>query len=126
METALEFEADCIVVETNYGGAMAKATIEQAAREMDVAVRVKVVTATRAKHVRFEPVATVIEQGRLHFPDPGLEGLEDECCAFTAEGYEGEGSPDRADALVWAAAEVMQLFVNQGIGWDDLYEGASA
>ena len=28
-------------------------------------------------------------------------------CAMTPAGYVGEGSPDRADALVWALTELM-------------------
>ncbi|MDX0980517.1 DNA-packaging protein, partial [Sinorhizobium medicae] len=46
------------------------------------------------------------EQGKVHhvgdFPD-----LEDQMCNFTPSGYLGEGSPDRADALVWALTELM-------------------
>ena len=41
------------------------------------------------------------EQGRIahvgNFPD-----LEDQLCLFTNSGFEGQDSPDRADALVWA------------------------
>ena len=33
--------------------------------------------------------------------------LEDQMCAFTPEGFIGDGSPDRADALVWALTELM-------------------
>ena len=32
--------------------------------------------------------------------------LEDELCAITYAGYEGAGSPDRADAMVWAMTEL--------------------
>jgi phage terminase large subunit-like protein len=28
-------------------------------------------------------------------------------CAMTARGYEGRGSPDRADALVWALTDLI-------------------
>jgi phage terminase large subunit-like protein len=28
-------------------------------------------------------------------------------CALTSEGFLGEGSPDRVDALVWALTELM-------------------
>jgi hypothetical protein len=40
--------------------------------------------------------------------------LEDQLCAFTTQGYRGEGSPDRADALVWALTELM---LGQSEGW---------
>jgi hypothetical protein len=33
--------------------------------------------------------------------------LEDQLCAFTTQGYRGEGSPDHADALVFAVTELM-------------------
>ncbi len=122
--TALQWEADCIVVETNYGGDMAKATIEQAARHLGAAVRVRKITASRAKHVRFEPVAALMEQGRLHFPQEPMTELEDEVCAFTPDGYMGDGSPDRADALVWAITELM--LERRGLGWGDLYGEAGA
>ncbi|MBA8838348.1 phage terminase small subunit [Ochrobactrum sp. RH2CCR150] len=58
-----------------------------------------------AKAVRAEPISALYEQGKVHhvgiFPD-----LEDQMCNFTASGYVGEGSPDRADALVWARPDL--------------------
>ena len=32
--------------------------------------------------------------------------MEEELCAFTTTGYVGEGSPNRADAFVWAVTEL--------------------
>jgi phage terminase large subunit-like protein len=121
VDTALEFEADCIAVERNYGGDMARSTITQAARHRGSVVRVVDVQATRAKHVRFEPVAALLEQGRLHFPVDALGSLEDECCNFSALGYEGGGSPDRVDAMVWALHEL--ILNKRGLSWADLYGG---
>jgi phage terminase large subunit-like protein len=43
---------------------------------------------------------------------PNLSELEDELCAMTPDGYVGGGSPDRADAMVWALSELM--LVGQG------------
>jgi len=37
----------------------------------------------------------------------GLAELEDQMCEMTARGYEGRGSPDRVDALVWALTELI-------------------
>ncbi|MFU8777623.1 MAG: ATP-binding protein, partial [Roseovarius sp.] len=37
----------------------------------------------------------------------GLGTLEDQMCAMTARGYEGRGSPDRVDALVWALTDLI-------------------
>lgn len=97
-----EFKADRIVAERNYGGAMVEATI----RTADRGVSYKEVVASRGKVVRAEPIAALYEQGRIShigsFPE-----LEDQLCQFGPDGHVGEGSPDRADALVWALTELM-------------------
>lgn len=94
--------ADRIVAERNFGGDMVRFTVAMA----DKAAPFKEVVASRGKAVRAEPVSALYEQGRVHhvghFPD-----LEDQMTNFTASGYVGEGSPDRADALVWALTELM-------------------
>lgn len=36
-----------------------------------------------------------------------FERLEEQLCAFASDGYTGKGSPDRADAMVWAISELM-------------------
>jgi hypothetical protein len=41
--------------------------------------------------------------------------LEDQLCAFTTAGYRGEGSPDHADALVFAITELMLKADNTAI-----------
>jgi len=96
------WEADRIVGERNYGGAM----VEFVIRTADHKVPYREVTASRGKVVRAEPVAALYEQGRVShvgdFPD-----LEDQMCNFTAAGYVGDRSPDRADALVWALTDLM-------------------
>lgn len=95
-------EADRIVGERNFGGDMVRFTVKTA--DKDAAF--KEVVASRGKAVRAEPISALYEQGRVHhvgiFPD-----LEDQMCNFTASGFIGEGSPDRADALVWALTELM-------------------
>lgn len=102
VHAAAEFGADRIVAERNYGGAMVEAVI----RTAGATVPYKEVTATRGKVVRAEPIAALYEQGRVKHV-AGLEAMEDQMCAFSSEGYMGEGSPDRADALVWALTELM-------------------
>lgn len=96
-----KWQADRIVGEDNYGGDMVRAIVQTT----DKTVPYRSVKATRGKVVRAEPIAGLYEQGRVHhvgeFPD-----LEDQLCNFTATGYVGEGSPDRADALVWALTEL--------------------
>jgi len=37
----------------------------------------------------------------------GLGRLEDQMCRMTVAGYQGRGSPDRVDALVWALSELL-------------------
>lgn len=113
IETVLEFDADSVVLERNYGGDMARSVIEQAARQAGVTVRIVEVSASRAKHVRFEPVAALYEQGRLHHVGVFAD-LEDSVTAFTADGYDGDGSPDAADALVWSVTHL--LLDRSGLG----------
>lgn len=97
-----EFAADRIVAEDNFGGAMVVQTI----REVERGVPVQRVHASRGKAVRAEPVSARYELNDVHhvgrFPE-----LEDQLCAFSAAGYQGHDSPDRADALVWALTELM-------------------
>ncbi|WP_300562975.1 phage terminase large subunit [Companilactobacillus sp.] len=95
-------KADRIVGERNFGGDMVRFTVSTA--DKDAAF--KEVVATRGKVVRAEPISALYEQGKVshvgEFPD-----LEDQMLNFTPGGYVGEGSPDRADALVWALTELM-------------------
>lgn len=99
VEAAIEFDADDIVVETNYGGAMALATIRGAADHLGISIPIHMVTATRGKKVRAEPVAAMSTRGRWHMVGRHEE-LEDQLCTWTEDaGY----SPDRLDAMVWPA-----------------------
>jgi len=97
-----EFDADRVVGESNFGGDMVRFVVQTA----DKLVPYKDVKASRGKTVRAEPVSALYEQGLVShvgsFPD-----LEDQMMNMTSNGYVGEGSPDRADALVWALTELM-------------------
>lgn len=100
--TAFErHQADLVVGEANYGGAMVKQTIQVARARTPY----KAVTATRGKVVRAEPYSALYAQGKVrhvgNFPE-----LEDELTAFSTFGFMGEGSPNRADAWVWVLAEL--------------------
>ena len=97
-----EFGADRIVAERNFGGAM----VEHVIRTADRSVAFKEVTASRGKVQRAEPVAALFEQRKVRLVGSFPE-LEDQLCAMTGGGYAGDGSPDRADALVWALTELM-------------------
>lgn len=96
------FGADRIVAERNFGGAMVKHVI----KTVDAKVSYKEVTASRGKVARAEPVAALYEQGKVSHVG-SLPEMEDQMCLFGPDGFIGEGSPDRADALVWALSELL-------------------
>jgi phage terminase large subunit-like protein len=98
------FKANRVVAEINNGGEM----VVEVLRQSDANLPVRTVTATRGKFLRAEPVAAAYERGTVHhlgdFPK-----LEDQLCSLTPDfdarvsGF----SPDRADALVWAIADLI-------------------
>ncbi len=95
-----KFSADILVAEKNNGGEMVEAVIKQ----VDPSVNVKLVHASRGKVTRAEPVSALSEQGRDHhvgvFPK-----MEDELCMWV----QGDPSPNRLDAKVWAITELMNV-----------------
>lgn len=100
-------QADCVVGETNYGGAMVGHVIQSARPRTPY----KQVTASRGKAVRAEPVSSLYEQGKIRHAGTFRE-LEEELVAFSTFGYTGNGSPNRADALVWAITELFPGIVS--------------
>jgi phage terminase large subunit-like protein len=96
------YKADRIVAERNFGGAMVEAVI----KAVDKKLPVTLVTASRGKVARAEPIAALYEQGRVSHVGSFAQ-LEDQLCSMTPSGYMGDNSPDRADALVWALSELM-------------------
>lgn len=94
-------EGDCVVGEVNYGGEMVRHVIQTARPKTPF----RRVTATRGKAVRAEPLSALVERGKIRhvgmYPD-----LEEELAGFTTTGYRGDGSPNRADAWVWAFTEL--------------------
>ncbi|HEX5237388.1 MAG TPA: hypothetical protein VFW39_02875 [Sphingomicrobium sp.] len=97
------WRADRVIAEANQGGAM----VETVLRAVEQALPVKLRHASEAKGKRAEPVAALFEAGRARFAGSFPE-LEDQLCALTpGGGYAGRGSPDRADAMVWAMSELM-------------------
>jgi len=94
--------AERLVAEVNQGGDL----VESVVRQVDPLVPYRAVRASRGKAARAEPVAALYEQGRVaHLRDLGA--LEDQMALMTSRGFEGRGSPDRVDALVWALTELM-------------------
>jgi phage terminase large subunit-like protein len=99
---AAAWDAERVVAEVNNGGEM----VAEVLRSVAPALPVKQVRASRGKAARAEPVAALFEVGKCVLGGLFAE-LEDELAAFTAGGYKGSGSPDRADAMVWALSELM-------------------
>ena len=99
-----EWQADCVVAEVNNGGDMVEATL----RTADKNVSYQKVWATRKKAVRAEPIEALYEQKRCFhcgvFPE-----LEDQMCSWEQGKTKKEMgfSPDRMDAMVWAATALM-------------------
>lgn len=107
-----KWDADCIVIERNQGGDLVKNNL-MTVRDN---IRIVEVHATRGKHVRAEPISAIYEQDQVSHVGTFTE-LEDQMCLITTAGYEGSGSPDRADALVWAMTELFpQLTVKDNWG----------
>ncbi len=107
--------ADKIVGERNNGGDMVAATVRNAAdalfregkrRSKHLAYRD--VWASKGKAIRAEPISALYEQNRARHHG-SFPALEDQMAAFTIDfdrrvaGY----SPDRLDAMVWAATDLM-------------------
>ncbi len=102
IEAMERFGAERLVAEVNQGGKL----VEEVIRQVDPLVPYKAVHAARGKAARAEPVAALYEQGRVKHLR-GLGDLEDQMGLMTARGFDGAGSPDRVDALVWALHELM-------------------
>jgi phage terminase large subunit-like protein len=100
------YEADAIVGETNYGGAMVAHVIKTCRPRTNF---IKV-TASRGKTQRAEPFSALYEQGKVRHVGY-LSELEDELAAFSTYGYTGEHSPNRADAAIWALAALFPALV---------------
>ncbi len=92
--------AGVIVFEQNQGWAMGPAIM----RQEDATLPVRPVTASKGKATRAEPFSLMAEQGRFHLVGGPYESLEDQMCTWTP----GEESPDRLDAMVWAATWVLE------------------
>jgi phage terminase large subunit-like protein len=97
-----DYMADRVVAEVNQGGDLVVTVL----RQIDANVAVRKVRATRGKWLRAEPIAALYAQGRVAHVGT-FAALEDELCAFGADGLAKGRSPDRLDALVWALTDLM-------------------
>lgn len=99
-----EVNADLIVAEKNQGGDMVEAILRSTRlRNKGFKGKVKLVTATKGKFTRAEPIEALYEQGFVHHLDSRqLSDLEDEMTSYVPHMMTGtDASPDRMDALVW-------------------------
>ena len=108
-----KYAADGIVIEVNQGGDM----VAQTLRSVRETLNIIEVRATRGKHVRAEPIAALYEQGRV-FHVGSFPELETQMTMTTAAGYEGENSPDRLDAAVWALTELFPDMIQVPVSGD--------
>lgn len=93
-----DWMADKVIAETNNGGDMVVLVL----RQVDGAIPVKKVSASRGKAIRAEPISALYEQGRVHHVG-AFPKLEDQLVMWTPD---SNYSPDRLDALVWALTEL--------------------
>ncbi len=104
--------ADRVVAEKNQGGDMVAGVLRAAGPSTgsgQAPLPVTLVSASRGKVARAEPVAARFEAGAAFFAGR-FPALEDELAGLMiGGGYEGPGrSPDRADAMVWAMTELLR------------------
>ncbi|MEQ8394996.1 phage terminase large subunit [Thalassobaculum sp.] len=106
--------ADLIVAEINQGGQMVRHTLDSVRTGLPISL----VRAKRGKHLRAEPIAALYDTPahRVHHVGT-FEKVENQMCLMTAAGYEGTGSPDRLDALVYAITELVPP-----MGQGDIYQ----
>jgi hypothetical protein len=117
-------DADCVIVERNFGGDMAASNIRQAVlRDAEGKVivdgrHVKIieVNASRGKEIRAEPVASLFQRGLWHhvgyFPE-----LEKQ---WTKWKPGTKPSPDRLDAEVWLATYLLLGAVTDPAAFEEL------
>jgi phage terminase large subunit-like protein len=98
-----KWAADLVVAETNFGGAMVEANI----RTVMPTIPYRSVSASRGKARRAEPIAALYEKKMVHHAGYFTE-MEEQMLSMTTDGYKGAGSPNNADAAVWALTELMQ------------------
>ena len=108
-----------IVAEDNVIGDAIRDIIRGAVRPGEPQPRVLQRTATRSKAARAEPILAYHERHEAHLTgqETEMRVLADQLCLFTALQWEGEGSPDAADAYVLAGAELM---LRQSQSWEAL------
>jgi len=100
-----KLKANVIAAEANFGGTMVGYVIKTVPG--GDRVHIELVTASRGKDVRAEPIVAIYQQGRGHHVGH-FYALENEMCQWVPGG--GMPSPNRLDALVWAATKLTQSY----------------
>lgn len=96
---AKKWNAEKVIVESNQGGDMVRATIHA----VDPSLRIEKITAKESKTARAEPVSALYERGLVHHVG-FLPILESQMVTWTKD--QGR-SPDRMDALVHAVSSLL-------------------
>jgi len=104
-------EADALIAERNFGGDMVEAVING----VDPRIQVKVVTASRGKVARAEPISRLMAKGRIHHVGE-FPALEDEMCTYYQTKSKAQPSPNRYDAYVWTFSELMLQYCATELG----------
>lgn len=103
-----KWKADYIVAEKNNGGELVRLTIQSVPGARNIPV--KLVSASRGKYTRAEPVAIVHERGVIRHHLVCTE-LESQLTTWVP----GMKSPDRLDAYVWAMTDLLIDILTFGI-----------
>ena len=107
-------KADCVVAESNFGGDMVRMVVQT----YNANIPYREVTASRGKTLRAEPISALYHRGKI-FHVGHFKKLEEQLCLFKgamesqSKQFSGEGSPDRADALIFAATELFPSVVRR-------------
>lgn len=103
-----DWKADYIVAEKNNGGELVRLTIQSVPGAKNIPV--KLVTASRGKYTRAEPVALLHERGGIEHHGV-FSALEDQLTTWVP----GMKSPDRLDAYVWGMTELLVDILEFGV-----------
>lgn len=98
-----QWHASGIIAERNQGGDMVKYTLNT----IDGSIPITLVWASQNKGMRAQPISALSEQNKIKFLG-SFPDLENQLTSLMPDGtYLGTGSPDRADAFVWAMRALM-------------------
>lgn len=105
LQVAEEWSADVITAEVNQGGDLVSTMVQMVGRTEGLKMpRIEQVRATVGKRTRAEPIGGVWQQYRAHSVG-ALKLMEDQWQSFVPGS--GQKSPDRLDASVWGAVELI-------------------